>query len=74
MDTINNKKNLRVYEEDDTLAGEITGYMNGQSDGKLGGLLYFEKSGLYCLVYAKTSNADSKKVIYLTTWKFENNK
>jgi hypothetical protein len=75
MDPVNNKKNLRKGGADETLAGDITGYMNGQADGKLGGLLYFEKSGLYCLVYAKTPNAaDSKNVIYMTTWKFENNK
>ena len=49
--------------------------MNGQADGKLGGLLYFEKSKIFCLVYAKTPNADtSKNAIYMTTWTFENNK
>ena len=75
MDPVNNKKNLRKGGANETLAGTITGYMNGQADGKLGGLLYFEKSGLYCLVYAKTPDADtSKNAIYMTTWKFENNK
>ena len=33
--------------------------MNDQAYGKLGGLLYFEKSGIYCLVYAKTPNNSS---------------
>ena len=78
-DPINKKKNLRKSVANDNLAGKITGYMNGQADGKLGGLLYFEKSGIYCLVYAKTPNKssdsnDGKNIIYMTTWKFENNK
>ena len=77
-DPINNKKNIRQYEENDDLAGSINGYMNGSADGKLGGLLYFEKYGIYCLVYAKTPNVsedsyNGKNIIYMTTWKFENN-
>ena len=76
---VNKKKNLRKCISNDSIAGKITGYMNGQADGKLGGILYFEKSKIYCLVYAKTPNASTdstngKNIIYMTTWKFENNK
>ena len=70
-DSINKKCNTRIYKEYDTLAGNIKGYANGSADGKLGGILYFEKFGLYCLVYAKTPDPSSNKnVIYLTTWEF----
>ena len=60
------------------MAGYIKGYHNGGADGKLGGLLYFEKYGLYCLIYAKTPNysndaKNGKNIIYISTWKFENN-
>ena len=49
--------------------------MNGKADGKLGGILYFEKYGIYCLVYAKTPDeSNGKNAIYMTTWKFENEK
>ena len=79
IDKINNKKNLREYEQINNLAGKIVGHNNGIADGKLGGLLYFEKYKIYCLVYAKTPNQsednyNGKNIIYITTWKFENNK
>ena len=51
---INNKKNSRKSGANETLAGPIKGYLNGQTDGKLGGIIYFEKSKILCLVYAKT--------------------
>ena len=78
-DAVANKNNARVYSVNEDLAGTITGYMNGSADGKLGGLLYFEKYNIYCLVYAKTPNPSEdsnkgKNVIYMTTWQFENNK
>lgn len=78
-DPIHKKKNQRRYTENDDLAGTITGYMNGSADGKLGGLLYFEKHKIYCLVYAKTPNVsdddkNGKNIIYMTTWSFENGK
>ena len=77
-DPVNKKNNLRVNEENDNLAGSIKGYLNGSADGKLGGILYFAKLGLYCLVYAKTPNYSEdenkgKNVIYITTWKFTGN-
>ena len=58
------------------MAGYIKGDRNGHSDGKLGGILYFEKYNLYCLVYAKTPNhstdeKNGKNIIYITTWEFE---
>ena len=56
IDPINNKQNQRDYKIITNLAGKITGYRNGSADGKLGGILYFEKYGIYCLVYAKTPN------------------
>ena len=75
MDPINNKKNQRSGGENNTLAGDITGYMNGRADGRLGGLLYFEKSQIYCLVYAKTPDPSTGKyTIYMSTWKFVNKK
>ena len=78
-DPVNNKNNQRRYVENESLAGSITGYMNGSADGKLGGLLYFEKYKIYCLVYAKTPNAsgdsnNGKNIIYMTTWQLENNR
>ena len=76
-DPVNKKYNQRKYIENDNLAGIIKGYMNGTADGKLGGLLYFKKEKIYCLVYAKTPDAsgdsnNGKNIIYMTTWKFEN--
>ena len=78
-DSINQKYNLRVYSENNTLAGRIKGYSNGRADGKLGGILYFENLNIYCLIYAKTPNEssdekDGKNIIYITTWNFENEK
>ena len=75
-DSINKKYNLRIYGTNDSLAGYIRGYKNGRADGKLGGILYFEKFNIYCIIYAKTPNVrdenQGKNIIYLTTWKFEN--
>ena len=76
-DPINKKYNLRVSNKNVKLAGNIKGYNNGSADGKLGGILYFENLGLYCLIYAKTPNVSSdekngKNIIYMTTW--ESNK
>ena len=77
-DSKNKKYNLRVYSGNDNLAGNIKGFKNDSADGKLGGILYFENLGLYCLVYAKTLNEseddkNGKNIIYMTTWKFTNN-
>ena len=74
-DPIHKKYNLRISKGNDKLAGSIKGYHNGSADGKLGGILYFAKLGLYCLIYAKTPNYSSdekngKNIIYMTTWKF----
>ena len=75
LDPINNKKNLRIGGENNTLDGNINGYMDGRADGKLGGLMYFEKSKIYCLVYAKTPDPSTNKtIIYMTTWQFDNSK
>ena len=60
------------------MAGKITGYQNGSADGKLGGLIFFEKLGIFCLVYAKTPNPEGankgKNVIYAATFVFNKNK
>ena len=73
-DPVHKKYNLRKVVEKDALAGYIKGYENGSADGKLGGILYFDKLGLYCLVYAKTPDVDNgKNMIYMTTWKFIDN-
>ena len=77
-DPVNKKYNTRVTGFDDDLAGYIKAYRNGTADGKLGGMLYFENYGLYCLIYAKTPNysndvKNGKNIIYISTWKFENN-
>ena len=74
-DAVNQKHNIRYFGQNNNLAGFITGYKYGWADGKLGGILYFEKLELYCLVYAKTPNKsedekNGKTIIYLTTWKF----
>ena len=80
FDPINNKKNQRKFNENDKLAGKIIGYKNGYAEGKLGGILYFEKYKIYCLVYAKTSSLNEDNTVtgtninYITTWQFENNK
>ena len=74
-DPIHKKYNLRSSSSTSSLAGSIKGYHNGSADGKLGGILYFAKLGLYCLVYAKTPDAQSgKNIIYMTTWEFTDNK
>ena len=77
-DPVNKKYNLRYKRENDNLAGYIKGNRGGTAEGKLGGIMYFEKLKLYCLVYAKTPNYsndsnNNKTIIYLTTWKFTNN-
>ena len=78
-DKINKKYNLRIYYQNSNLAGDIKGYLNGSADGKLGGIIYFETLGLFCLVYAKIPNYSDvdpnnmKNIIYMATWKFENN-
>ena len=74
-DLINKKFNKRIYKEIEDLAGYIKGYFNGSSDGRLGGILYFVKLGLYCLIYAKAPNYskdsyNNKTIIYVTTWKY----
>ena len=78
-DPVNKKYNSRLTGSNTALAGYIKGYHTGPADGKLGGILYFEKYKLYCLVYAKTPNysddaqKNEKNIIFITTWKFENN-
>ena len=78
-DPINKKYNSLMSGSTDQLAGYIKGYHSGPADGKLGGILYFDKYKLYCLVYAKTPNysddlqKNGTNIIYVTTWKFENN-
>ena len=81
FDPVNKKYNSRIYSEDNNIAGYIKGYHTGPADGKLGGILYFEKYGLYCLVYAKTPNYSNEtlsknntNIIFVTSWKFEDNK
>ena len=78
-DAVAKKNNLRVNGANSDLAGYIKGYSNGWADGRLGGLLYFEKLELYCLIYAKTPNyskdeKNNKNIIYISTWKFNNSK
>ena len=78
-DSVNKKYNRRISSSNSELAGYIKGYHTGPADGKLGGILYFEKYELYCLVYAKTPNysddptKNNTAVIFITTWKFEDN-
>ena len=70
-DPVNKKNNSRRNGRNTTLAGKIKGYKNGYADGKLGGLLFFEKLGIFCLVYAKTPDPDKgKHIIYATTFVF----
>ena len=77
-DPINKKYNSRITGTNSDLAGYIKGYHSGPADGKLGGLLYFEKQSLYCLVYAKTPNysddttKNGKTIIFVSTWQFSN--
>ena len=75
-DPINKKYNQRYFGVYKNLAGYIKGDRNGHAAGKLGGILYFEKYKLYCLIYAKipnnsTEDKNGKNIIYITTWKFE---
>ena len=77
-DPIFKKYNSRVYYINNSLAGNIEGYENGSADGRLGGLIYFENLGIFCMVYAKIPNVsddnkNGKHIIYMTTWKFSNN-
>ena len=78
FDAVNQKYNSILYGSSDQLAGYIKGYHTGPADGKLGGILYFEKYALYCLVFAKTPNysdddssKNGKTIIFISTWKFE---
>ena len=79
FDPVNQKYNSLMSGSTDQLAGYIKGYHSGPADGKLGGILYFEKYELYCLVYAKTPNysddstKNGKTIIFISTWKFEEN-
>ena len=77
-DPVNKKKNTRLNGANSTLAGIIKGYGGGSADGKLGGLLFFEKLGIFCLVYAKTPTPEGankgKNVIYAATFVFNKNK
>ena len=77
-DPVNQKYNQRVFGEIDSLAGKITGNQRGNADGRLGGILYFEKLDIFCLVYAKTPDPEGenqgKNVIYATTFTFKNKK
>ena len=73
---INKKNNLRYAKAFNNMAGYIKGDKKGNADGKLGGILYFEKYNIYCLIYAKTPNhstveKDGKNIIYIITWTFE---
>ena len=74
-----NKKYARENGENEELAGYITPYHDGRADGKLGGIVYFEKLKLYAMVYAKTPVGSSeenagKNIMYVTLWNFENKK
>ena len=78
FDAVNQKYNSILSGSSDQLAGYIKGYHTGPADGKLGGILYFEKYALYCLVFAKTPNysdddssKNGKTIIFISTWKFE---
>ena len=74
-DPINKKYNYRNWNSIKILPIKIEGNRGGRADGRLGGILYFEKYELYCLVYAKTpKEQNDKKTIYMTTWKNENDK
>ena len=72
-DSVNKKYNSRQNSKNTQLAGTITGYENGSADGKLGGIIYFEELGIFCMVYAKTPDpSNGKNIIYATTWTFSN--
>ena len=77
-DPVNQKYNSRVTGANNTLAGKITGNQRGNADGRLGGILYYEKLGIFCLVYAKIPDPEGenegKNVIYATTFTFKDNK
>ena len=64
----NIKYNSRIGTENDELAGYITLFHDGKSDGKLGGILYYEKPRLYVMVYKKTPVASTEennvKILY----------
>ena len=78
-DAVAKRYNVRKVILLSKLAGRMTGKGDGSTDARLGGILYFEKLKLYCLVYAKTpnysnDNRNNTNIIYLTTWNFENDK
>ena len=58
------------------MAGKITG-TSGYAYGRIGGLLFFEKLGIFCLVYAKAPDPKGvnkyKDVIYVITFTFDKN-
>ena len=74
-DPINKRYNYKNWDRIKILPIKIEGNRGGIAYGRLGGILYFEKYELYCLVYAKTPKDNNEKhKIYMTTWKIENDK
>lgn len=72
-DPINKRYNHRNFTNINVLTEYIEGNRFGLAYGRLGGILYFEKYELYCLIYAKTpKDKNEKHKIYMTTWKIEN--
>ena len=77
-DSVAKRYNVRKMIGSSRLVGKMTGSGTGTTDARLGGILYFEKLKLYCLVYSKNPNySDDAKnntnIIYMTTWKLINN-
>ena len=77
-DSVAKRFNVRKMISSSKLVGKMTGSGTGTTDARLGGILYFEKLKLYCLVYSKNPNYsnDSKNntnIIYMTTWNLINN-
>ena len=78
-DAVEKRFNQRKHYLLKNLQGKMTGNGDGSTDARLGGILYFEKYKTYCIVYAKTpnysnDNTNNTNIIYLTTWKLDNEK
>ena len=77
-DSVAKRYNVRKMLGTSQLVGKMTGTHTGTADARLGGILYFEKLKLYCLVYSKNPNysndeKNNTNIIYMTTWNLVNN-
>lgn len=71
-DAVNKKYHSRKYSSNKNLL-VIKGTHSGGAYGKIGGIMYFKKYGIYAVVFSNTNDPNTNRHgIYLLSWKFEN--